>query len=82
MMLWKVIPEVHVSWLPFDIKVRLFHSLTYPIKAHARGFGAVFLMVPLMIPSTVEFSVIILEASCGWPISFMVVLSPSDYLTL
>ena len=39
MVLCEVIPEVHVSRLPFDIKVLLFHLITYPIKSHVHGFG-------------------------------------------
>ena len=40
------------------------------------------LMVPLVILYDVEFSVVISVASCGFPISFRVVLSDSSYLAL
>ena len=39
-------------------------------------------IVPFMISYTVEFSVIISVADCGWPSSFVVALSASNYLAL
>ena len=71
-----------MSWITFELKVLLFHLITYPIKAHVHGFSKLFFMVPIMITSAVELSVIIMVACCGWSISFRVVLSASSSLTL
>ena len=82
MMIPKAIPKVHVSWLPFDTKVILFHLITYPIKSHVHVLGTFFFIVPLMIPSNIYFSVMISVAGCGWPIYSRVVLSASNSLEL
>ena len=71
----EVITKVHVYWFPFYLKVLLFQSIMYPIKEHVYGFVRFCLMVPLMMPSAVELSVMISVAYCGCPISFRVVLS-------
>ena len=83
-MLCELITEVHVYWPTLDIKMFLFHSITYPIEAQVHVFGTFCLVVPFMIPYAVEFSVMISVASCGWPISFRVVLSASnsDYIIM
>ena len=80
MVLGEVIPEVHVSWIPFDIKIFLLNSIMYPIEAHVHGFGKFCLMFPFIVPYYVEMYVIISVAGCGWPISIRVVLSASNSL--
>ena len=38
-MFGEVIPEVHVYWIPFDLKVILFHLIIYQIKGYVHGFS-------------------------------------------
>ena len=72
MMLSELITKVHVSCFPFYLKVLLFQLIVNPVKAHIHGFFNS--MVPLMMTSAVEFSVMILVACCGCPISLRVIL--------
>jgi hypothetical protein len=42
-MLGKVITHVGVTRSPTHIKLSLFHSVLYPVKAHVHGFGTFLL---------------------------------------
>ena len=76
----EVISKVRVSWIPFNLKVIMFHLIMYPIKSRFHGFSTFFKMVHLMIPFAVELSVIVSVVCCVWPISVRFVLSASIYL--
>ena len=78
----ELVTKVHVSWFPFNLKVLQFHSIANPIKVHIHGFCLYFFIVPLMMLSAVELSVMVSVACCMCPISLSVFLIALSYLAL
>ena len=75
MMFSELITKVHVYLFPFQLKVLMFQLTTNPIKVYVHGFCSFYLMVPLMMSSSAELSVMISVAFCECPIYLRVVLS-------